>query len=210
MKPTENIAPYGQDSTNIIYNLLFCDDIDLFKKHSEGLDSYPFDILFDESSSVEDLHRVANDPQSNPRVKMMAYNRLLEAGQEPQKRELLGVIIEVGMDEGLDTLAAFNDGTARYINYTEAMVIWESPNQDSNALITNLLSNSINIVNQIGPWGQPRIAHPTAGNVKLSFLVSDGLYFGMGPVNVLFGDPMAAPALSAATSLMQYLTSIKQ
>jgi len=43
--------------------------------------------------------------------------------------------------------------------------------------------------------------------VRISFLVTDGLYFGEGPINVLFSDALAAPALSSATALMQYLVN---
>jgi len=42
--------------------------------------------------------------------------------------------------------------------------------------------------------------------IRISFLVSDGLYFGEGPINDLFKDQLAAPALLATTRLMQYLT----
>jgi hypothetical protein len=37
--------------------------------------------------------------------------------------------------------------------------------------------------------------------------VSDGLYFGEDPVNALFNDQMAGPALNAAGELMKYVTS---
>jgi hypothetical protein len=42
--------------------------------------------------------------------------------------------------------------------------------------------------------------------MRITFLVSDGLYFGEGPINDLFNDPMAKPALITATELMRYLT----
>ena len=70
----------------------------------------------------------------------------------------------------------------------------------------DLFSKSQHIVNQIGVWDQPRRAAPTSGNVRISFLVSDGLYFGEGPMNILFNDELARPALSAAVHLMRYLT----
>jgi hypothetical protein len=44
---------------------------------------------------------------------------------------------------------------------------------------------------------------------RISFLVADGLYFGEAPLNNLFNDPLAAPALQAATALMQFLTTIQ-
>ena len=36
--------------------------------------------------------------------------------------------------------------------------------------------------------------------------MSDGLYFGEGPIDVMFKDQMAGPALNAAGGLMKFLT----
>jgi hypothetical protein len=75
-------------------------------------------------------------------------------------------------------------------------------------LTNQLFSQSMKIVQQIGPWDQPRRPHPPQGNLRISFLVSGGLYFGEGPMNALFGDPMAGPALMTAAQLMTYLTEM--
>ena len=58
------------------------------------------------------------------------------------------------------------------------------------------------MVQQIGPWDQPRLAPPTAGNARLTFLVSDGLYFGQGPMNVLQADAKGGPVLREAGALL--------
>jgi hypothetical protein len=199
--------PYKGSATNLIYNLLFCDNPDLYKVNTQSPHSYPFDILFSETSSIEDLQKIIDDTTSDPRVKAHAYNKQLASGHKPNKKELLAVIVEVGLDNGLDVLASFNNGTARYINQTGKMLIWETTTDETaNELTKTLFSNSQNVVNQIGPWDKPRRPHPTKGNVRLTFLVSDGLYFGEGPIDVLFNDQMASPALTSATQLMQYLT----
>lgn len=199
-------GPYNDNATNLIYNLLFCDNPDLYKANTPLPYHYPFDILFSETSSVTDLQKIIDDSTSDPRAKILACNKQLANGHKP-KKELLGVIVEVSLDEGLDVLASFYNGTARYINYTGQMLIWETTaDKEANALTDALFQNSKVIVDQIGPWEEARKSHPVEGNVRISFLVSDGLYFGEGPMNVLFNDPMASPALSSATLLMQYLT----
>jgi hypothetical protein len=119
---------------------------------------------------------------------------------------LLAVIVEIGLPQGLDVLASFKDGSARYINQTEKILVWETKDENSNILTSKLFAESANVVKQIGPWLEPRRPHPSKGNVRITFLVSDGLYFGEGPMNVLFNDPLASPALTAATELMKYLT----
>jgi hypothetical protein len=208
--PTQVITstdPYKESSTNLIYNLLFCDNIELYKDNTKPPYTYPFDILFSETSTTSDLQKIIDNSSSDARLKVLSYNRQLASGNKPSKKELLAVIVEVGLDNGLDALASFNDGTARYINQTGKIIVWETTtDKKSNELTKDLFFKSQNVVNQIGAWDKPRRPAPTKGNVRITFLVSDGLYFGEGPIDVLFNDPMAGPALTSATYLMKYLT----
>ncbi len=172
-----SIDPYKDSSTNFIYNLLFCDNLNLYKEKTQQPYIYPFDILFSETSSVVDLQKIIDDKNSDPRIKVLAYNRQLSSGHKPAKKELLAVIVEVGLNEGLDVLASFNNGTARYINYTGKILVWETTDDTAaNKITSDLFANSQNIVNQIGAWDKPRRPNPTKGNVRITFLVSDGLY----------------------------------
>ena len=203
---TTSTNPYKDSSTNLIYNLLFCDNLDLYKANTKPPYTYPFDILFSETSTISDLQKIIDDSSSDARLKVLSYNKQLANGHKPKSKELLAVIVEVGLDNGLDALASFNDGTARYINQTGKILVWETTDEKSNDLTKNLFLESQNIVNQIGAWDKPRRPAPTKGNVRITFLVSDGLYFGEGPIDILFSDPMASPALTTATYLMKYLT----
>ena len=203
--PIDN--PYKDSATNLIYNLIFCDDLALFKANTQPPYSYPFDILFSESSTIADFQKITDDASTDPRVKILAYNKQLAKGHKPKNKELLAVIVEVGLDGGLDVLASFKNGTARYINQTGKVLIWETTTDAIvNQLTKDLFAKSVEVVNQIGPWDKPRKSHPAKGNMRLSFLVSDGLYFGEGSMDVLFNDKLASPTLTIATSLMQYLT----
>lgn len=199
--------PYNNSGTNLIYNLLFCDNIELYKANHQPPITYPFDILFSETSSIADLQKIIDDNTADSRARILAYNKQLSKGHKPNNKELLAVIVEVGLDDGLDVLASFDNGTARYINHTGKMLIWETTtDEEGNNLTNDLFKKSKFIIKQIGPWDQPRRPHPAKGRVRITFLVSDGLYFGEGPMNVLFNDPLASPALTSATALMQYLT----
>jgi hypothetical protein len=115
------------------------------------------------------------------------------------------VVVEVGLDEGLDVLASYADGTARYFNYSGNMIVWDVATPESEAIRKPLFALSDDLVRKIGPWDKPRRAHPARDVVRVSFLVSDGLYFGEGPLNVMFQDASAGPLLEAATRLMQFL-----
>jgi hypothetical protein len=64
------------------------------------------------------------------------------------------------------------------------------------------------VVEKIGPWGKPRLAAPKAGNIRLSFLVSDGLYFGEGPFELMQREPLAAPTIQKAVELLQLVVGL--
>jgi hypothetical protein len=198
-------GPYKDTATNLLYNLLFCDNLQLYKTNTKRPFVYPFDVLFAENSTPAALLNVASSRVAETRARILAYNRLHSLGHKPDKKELLGVIVEVGLDDGLDVVASYQDGAARYINYTGKLIIWEKNTEASQKLTKELFSRCEPILSKIGPWNQPRRPHPGKGNARITFLVSDGLYFGEGPINTLFNDQMAGPALSAATALMKYL-----
>ena len=200
------ISPYRNEALDHIYNLLFCDQPELFRPADGHTDAYPWNVLFAASPDTEALQKLAADADAESRVRLVAYTMLMNRGVKPQQRELLGVVIEVGLEGGLDVLAAYDDGTARYINQTGAMIIWEAPTSASNALLDRLFAESEVVVGKIGPWDKPRLSQPSNGEVRLNFLVSDGLYFGQGPFDVLANDPMGGPVIDAATKLMVFLT----
>lgn len=200
------IKPYKDEASNLIYNLLFCDDLELFKKNVTNPSTYPYDILFAGNSSEASLQKIVDDPAIDPRIKVLACNKLRTRGHLPNKKELFAVIVEMGLDNGTDVLASFNNGTARYINQTGKILVWETTtNEAANKLTNALFQSSRTIVDKIGPWEKPRRSQPSKGMVRISFLVSDGLYFGEGPADVLFANPMAGPALTKATELMMFL-----
>ena len=201
------LFPYQEDSVNAIYDLLFCDSVGVFQKTVQSPRTYPWDILLADAPAENDLQRIVVDPELESRIKLLAYHILSTVGKKSTDKILMGVVVELGLDEGLDVLAAYRDGTARYINYTGQMIIWDTYNDESMAITKQLFESSERIVSQIGPWNKPRRAFPGKGDLRISFLVSDGLYFGEGPINTLFKDPLASPALTAATSMLQYLTN---
>ena len=180
--------------------------MELYKSNIQQPYSYPFDILFSEKASSTSLKRIVDEPSVDSRYKILACNKLLATCNKLDKTELLGVIVEMGLDKGLDVFASYKDGTARYINHSGTILAWEKNDRTSDELTTQLFLESREIINKIGPWDKPRRPHPTKGNLRITFLVSDGLYFGEGPIHTLFNNPMANPALENATRLMKYLT----
>ena len=200
------MATYKDPAIDKIYELLFCDRLELYRSEDD-VDAYPWALLFASPGNPADLLKLIDDWDLETRPKVLAANQLRELRQPLTDKRLFGIIVEVGMDEGLDVLAAYEDGTARYINYTGSMVVWDVRTPESDELVVDLFAAARNVVSQIGPWDADRLNRPKTGNIRLSFLVSDGLYFGEGPFEVLPRDALAGPVIGAATKLMQFLVS---
>ncbi|HEX6039592.1 hypothetical protein [Longimicrobium sp.] len=187
IKAAPRHEPYRDATCNDIYNLLFCDD-----------GRAPVGAMDD---SVATLRAIAEDESQEGRNRMWAYNLLREKGESVPSRILLGTIVEVHLDGGLDVLAAFTDGSVRYINHSEKMGFVEGHVAQLAEHIRILLEVSGFIANQIGPWTGERLPPPPQGEVRTTFLVSDGLYFGQGSYKELRGDEMGRLVLTAAERL---------
>lgn len=199
-------GPYKDDSTNVIYHLLFCDRPTLFLTGESIKLTEPWKTLAKDPPDFNRLIALADDQAGESRVRALAFNKLLQKGQNVEPKQLLGTIIEVALPEGVDTLAAFADGNARYINHTGKMAIIEGAPGLFQSEIQAVMKASKPVVAVIGPWDKTRLPAPTIGNIRLTFLVSDGLYFGEGPMEVMQREPMAAPLIDAATELLVKLT----
>jgi hypothetical protein len=160
--------------------------------------------------ALEAWRRIVRHPGLESRHYLQAWHFLRSEGQEPppeEAKDIMGVVVEVSLREGLDLLAAYADRSARYYNFSGAGVVWEHPDGSLDTIIDELLVTANTVVKQIGPWLQPRPSVPTRGNTRLSFLTPSGLHFGEGPMDVLSRDPMAGTILSLATDLMKALIS---
>jgi len=193
---------YKRDDLDLIYNLLFCDNAELLRPKS-GTPTGALATLLAKAPRIEDLRELAEDDTAESRLRAAAFHRLRAAKVDVPRGLLLGVIVEVPLDDGLDVLAAFADGRMRYINQSGKLAVFESTPAAMAVKQAALLDASAAAIRRIGPWPKPRLPPPRRGSVRLSFLVSDGLYFGEGPMTTLSNDELGGPVLSAATALLQ-------
>jgi len=192
--------PYNDQAADFLYNLLFCDNPDLFRNGKQDASSLA--TVMSGVATREMLEAIAGDPAVESRVRMLAFNRLRAMKLPVPARQLLGAIIEFPQDDGLDTLAAFADGRVRYINQTGKPAIFEDAPPDVVAKANALMRVSQLAVDRHGPADEPRRPPPTCDLVRLSFLVSDGLNFGEGSYEVLMDDPAGGPVLTAGGELL--------
>ena len=162
----------------------------------------------DTAAAIAALRRALSTPGLESRHYLQAWHHLRAAGQQPspdEAKRLYGVVVEVAMPDGLDLLAAYEDGTARYYNYTGAGVVWDRPNASLDAAVNALLEAGRALVTQIGPWEGERPPAPAGDEVRVSLLTPSGLHFGQGPFDSLASDRLGGPVIAAATRLMQEL-----
>jgi hypothetical protein len=166
------------------------------------------------AGAVTELNKVVAITGVDSRTYLQVWYLLRSLGQMPPTdiaKKIRGVILEVHLDQGLDLLAAYDDHTAKYYNYSGAGVIWNNPpmEADINTQIDKLLEVGQAIVNNIGTWDKPRLPIPQKGSVRINLLTYDGYYFGQGEYNVLNQDPMGGAAIAAGYNLMNALTRLQ-
>ncbi len=165
----------------------------------------------DDQRAQNILHAIALMPRIESRYQLEAWHfyRLLGGRPIPELAKLvLGVIVEVGIDNGDDLLAVYADRTAHYHNHAGTGVVWKRPNDSLDGLIDSVLQTAANIVNRIGPWQGIRRPPPRQDHMRLNILTPSGLHFGEGPFDHLQRDRLAKPLVSAATNVMAKLTTM--
>ena len=207
MKPPPS-GPYRDAAIDRIYDLLFCDDLAAFAPES-GREAAPWQAVLHAHPAVPgDVRALAADRAAESRVRALACHWLRAHGHDTPAKELLGVVVEVALDDGLDVLAAYADGSVRYINHTGAMTVVEGAATAVAAPVARLLEASRAVIARIGPWDKARLPPPQAPALRMTFLVTDGLYFGEGPMHVMQREPLAAPVVAAATGLLQAVVAL--
>jgi hypothetical protein len=149
-------SPYSNEAIDGIYNLLFCDDISAFRpKPGEKSASWQA-ALFSEPPDISALESLAADVSQEGRIRSLAYQRLRSVGKKVASKVLLGVIVEVPLSEGLDTLAAYSEGGVRYINKAGKLAVFEGVPSLQPA-IQDLFKASQPVVDRTGPWDRSRL-----------------------------------------------------
>ena len=200
-------APYPEAATNTLYNLLFCDDLALAKLNSSTSSEASWSVLSSAPADRAALEALALDSSRETPVRVFAYHALLKTAFMAAKKELLGIIVEVGLKAGLETLAAYNDGRTTYIDASGHATVRDTADREIMTGVRKLFQAGEAAVAQTGPWDKSRLIPPPQGVVRITLLVSDGLYFGHGPIGVLQQDPIGGPVLKIAAELVAVLAA---
>lgn len=167
----------------------------------------------DKSSAAAVWQKITEMPGLEPRHYLQAWHFLRQIGVNPpadKAKIIYGVVVEVGMQNGADIVAAYTDYTARYLHHMGGGEFWERPNNTLDPEIKALLEAGQAVANRIGPWDKERPTPPSADNVRLNMLTPSGLHFGYGGFQTLSQDPMGKAIIDPATALMVKLTKLRK
>lgn len=197
-------GPYGSSSAaRSTYARLFCDDLSAYRPAAGESPADWQGALFGGEQDPARVLALAQDGAAESRVRALAFHWLRAQGREVERGRVLGVVVEVPLDGGLDVLAAYDDGSVRYINQSGKIVFIEpGARADANSQAKRLIELARPVVARIGPWNKARRPPPAKPNVRLTFIVSDGLYFGEGPFEAMQRDSLSGPLLREAQQLL--------
>ncbi len=166
----------------------------------------------DFASAKTHLQRILDRPGLESRNYVQAWHFLRTLGVAPESdpKHLYGVILEAGVNGGLDVIGAYEDRSARYWNFGGTGVVWDRPDDSLDADIDALFAVSRPTLQQIGPWEKARLGPPEQGVIRISFLTPSGLHFGQGEAALFQRDPLAGPIIHHGVALMQKLMALSR
>jgi hypothetical protein len=131
---------------------------------------------------------------------------LEERGRRPAHEDPLvrGIVLDVRLEEGLDTLAAYADGTARYLNHGGNVIIWDAPDSRMGSLIDAMLEVGPALLpgSRAMPYGQYPV-EPAEGPPSVTLLGPDALH-----VRQLGSDEPSGRLMAAGAALMTALIEV--
>jgi hypothetical protein len=146
---------------------------------------------------------------------LQAWTLARQAGLPPSDtaRRARGVVVDMGLEAGVDTVAGYDDGSARYLNQSGGGVFWDAESNPDVAIIAGidtLLAAGQAVVDSTLPLDGGRPAPPAHGMAMIAILTEGGIHLGTGTADTLSRDPLGGPVIAAAITLMVALIDVSQ
>ena len=145
----------------------------------------PFQRIADASKLLEQdkkneaiaiLRGILDQKETETRTQLWTWSCLRELGEKPEYRaggEVLGVVIEVPSGGSYDTLAAYIDGTARYLNFSGAAIFWDQKDAKIKTLCQAFVDSTILASAKAKP--RKSLSLPKRGS-QVTLLTRSGIY----------------------------------
>jgi hypothetical protein len=145
----------------------------------------PFQSVADAAKLVEEgkkaeaiavLRGVLDIPKLETRITLWVWSALRELGEKPDSKyacEVLGVILEMPSGGAYDTIAAYMDGSARYLNFSDAAIFWDAEDPKIKALCRRFVESTIPAISRAAP--RSSLMLPRSGT-QVTLLTRSGIY----------------------------------
>jgi hypothetical protein len=153
------------------------------------------------------LHAVLDTPDLESRQYLQAWSCLRQLDRDALTglpEHLFGVVLDVPLEQGYDTLAAYDDHTARYLNQAGGAIIWHAEDAAMDALVDALLTAARPLLATVGVWESAR-PPLTVGGARISLLTAEGLHVTEGAFGQLAADSGTGVVFTAGVALMAAL-----
>lgn len=196
--------PYKQQVTNFAYNLLFCDVPALFIQNKALKSDNPlYRVLHAGAKDGNAVRAIANDGRGDSCTRMLAFDWLRAHKQPVPPKVVLGVVFEIGSQDGPAVVAAYADGNVRYISDTEELASFGPGTPSVSPKAQDLLAHARAMIAKMDAWKEPRVVAPPYGVMRITFLASGGLYFGDGELRRMMKDKFGGATVHSAVDLMK-------
>ena len=142
------------------------------------------------------------------RIRLLGWSLLRGAGAplEPATaRRVRGVVIDMAVKGGLDTLAGWEDGRARYFNHAGPAVVVEAPVPKVHDACHDLLVAAQHLADNTDPLAGPRPDPPGFGGAAIWALTDGGIHGVSRSAAGMSLNPLEGPILALGVRLMQRL-----
>jgi len=144
------------------------------------------------------------------RIRLWCWQALRGLGSAPtadEGRKVEGVVVEVETGHGVETLAAYADGTARYLLPTGAKVIWDAPDARLERAVADVIAGAGTILDLLAPGRLP--GEPGANTARMTVLSPSGPRAADEPLDTAVTEASRfAPLFGPATTLMQKIVAL--
>jgi hypothetical protein len=155
--------------------------------------------------------RIAQTKDIESRHVLQAWHYLRASGARPPEAiaaEVLGAGAEVPVGSEHDVLAAYADGSVRYLNYSGKVAVIDPPGPPELGRATaEWLAIAGQLSNAIGPWDGALPDVPT-GHARVLMLTPSGPRFGQGPYEALSRDAAAGAFLTGAAGVLEIVVRL--
>ncbi|MES2693228.1 MAG: hypothetical protein V4773_07120 [Verrucomicrobiota bacterium] len=148
------------------------------------------------TEAIAQLRSILEVPPQDTRLVLWVWSALRELGEKPDAKhafEVLGVVIEVPSGGAYDTLAAYVDGTARYLNFSGRAILWDAEDSTIKALCQAFVDSTIPASTQATPRVSLALPRQT---IQITLLTRSGIFVISNPPE---------PVMQAGVTLMMEL-----